>query len=110
MKAFNLRAPDVIMDDAVAREIIIGLGLFKELDEERLAAKPMFRTVAFREYIRHEALWVLAGCCHGFEKEEDNGFFVATWPKDLYSRSVLSEAREEFARKAGLIKVQDESR
>jgi hypothetical protein len=68
----------VVKDDAAARRIIAEIGL---LDAIEKAKRCLTEPAVFVTSQNHSTHWIVAGFYRGFQKPEDNGFYLACYPK-----------------------------
>ena len=111
MTKFDRYKPEIIADNDKALEIITSLGLLDEfLKEQASPSECMFRSIIFRTYKRHESHWILTAYFHNFDDEKENGYFVASWPKNLFPDSILDEAVDGYGGKFDMPKLKDKTR
>jgi hypothetical protein len=107
---FHRRKPQSISDNTEALAVIMSLGVLGELDFPEYGVgddgRPIAR-VLFHTIHGHPTHWILAARFHGFEREEENGYMVMTWPKARFPERVLDEEVARFNAQPALRSVRD---
>jgi hypothetical protein len=93
MNVFHRHQPKVATDNTEALDIIVRLGVLDNLTQEFPLgdAHVLYHTIH-----GHPTHWILVARFHGFEKDDENGYMVATWPKAAYPASILDEKIAQF--------------
>ena len=71
--------PLIVADNDEARMMIADLGLLNFLEEAKLRLPSEPLVVITSE--NHKTHWIAAGFYRGFENPDDNGFYLACYPK-----------------------------
>lgn len=107
---FHRRRAQTITNEKEALRIIVSLGVLGELDlpeaevgdDGRPVARVLFHTIH-----GHPTHWIIVARFHGFEREEENGYMVKTWPKSRFSQQVMDDDVARFSDQPALMSVRD---